>query len=590
MELNTTNQSLKQMNQGNKIKSDHKEREHLNQRQKLPLLKKIKAVPSLSRSGLKQPLKKLSVSKKQVKESYNGVSHHREDNIKESQKQKNNIYILKESLPQLSRPRKEGFADANKQKKNNGETLPQLLNKKNVLKSSFYEHDTTKISDIPKFATPLVKKQENWNINNDKKKIIRHDPNGFVLPLTPSFCIKTFGDKLTLFEHSEILDYAEIWYLGSNASKIEGTPGSPCNNGYDDDNGSYKRVTGDHLYYRYEVLDILGKGSFGQVVKVLDHKTGQHFAVKIIRNKKRFHQQALVEVKILDNLKKKDRDNHMNIIHMIDHFYFRNHLCITFELLGINLYELIKKNNFQGFSMSLIKKFAYSILQSLKIVHSSRIIHCDLKPENILLKNKTHSGIKIIDFGSSCYENQRVYTYIQSRFYRSPEVILGMVYGTPIDMWSFGCILAELYTGYPLFPGENEVDQLACMMEVLGLPDVNFLEKASRRTYFFDSKGLPRSITNSRGRKRRPNAKDLITAVRSNDKNFIKFLSRCLEWDPMKRITAGEALQHSWIQEDLKRVRENCVKSASGQRFLTHHHGKQNNKTNKFCNKKSQET
>ena len=78
-----------------------------------------------------------------------------------------------------------------------------------------------------------------------------------------------------------------------------------------------------------------------------------------------------------------------------------------------------------------------------------------------------------------------VYTYIQSRFYRSPEVILGLPYSMPIDMWSYGCILAELYTGYPLFPGENEVEQLACIMEIMGVPPSNILEQATRRRLFF---------------------------------------------------------------------------------------------------------
>lgn len=137
-----------------------------------------------------------------------------------------------------------------------------------------------------------------------------------------------------------------------------------------------------------------------------------------------------------------------------------------------------------------------------------KIIHCDLKPENILLKdpranrprnsdsnpayipddfNPIHSQyqIKVIDFGSSCYENERLYTYVQSRFYRSPEVILGLPYTTAIDMWSFGCILVELYTGYPLFPGENEADQLACIMEVKGLPPKDIISAGSRiRTFF----------------------------------------------------------------------------------------------------------
>ena len=81
-----------------------------------------------------------------------------------------------------------------------------------------------------------------------------------------------------------------------------------------------------------------------------------------------------------------------------------------------------------------------------------------MKPEKILLKAPNKSGIKVIDFGSSCFEAERIYTYIQSRFYRAPEIILGIPYTPAIDMWSFGCVLAELYTGFPLFPGENEAE------------------------------------------------------------------------------------------------------------------------------------
>jgi dual specificity tyrosine-phosphorylation-regulated kinase 2/3/4 len=95
-------------------------------------------------------------------------------------------------------------------------------------------------------------------------------------------------------------------------------------------------------------------------------------------------------------------------------------------------------------------------LQGLLFLEKAKIIHCDLKPENILLKQANKSGIKIVDFGSSCFENERIYTYIQSRFYRAPEIILGLPYSMPIDMWSLGCIMSELYMGYPIFPGENE--------------------------------------------------------------------------------------------------------------------------------------
>ena len=98
------------------------------------------------------------------------------------------------------------------------------------------------------------------------------------------------------------------------------------------------------------------------------------------------------------------------------------------------------------------------------------IVHCDLKPENIIVSDSQKSLIKLIDFGSSCFEKDQIYTYIQSRFYRAPEIMLGIRYTTAIDIWSLGCILAELFTGFPIFPGESEPEQMSLIMEVLGIP------------------------------------------------------------------------------------------------------------------------
>ncbi|XP_033888395.3 dual specificity tyrosine-phosphorylation-regulated kinase 4-like isoform X2 [Acipenser ruthenus] len=372
---------------------------------------------------------------------------------------------------------------------------------------------------------------------------------GHRLPITPAEALKHFRNRLTQYEQEEIMDYSELWFLGLDSNKIEGVHGEQHNCGYDDEHGSYLKVLHDHIGYRFEVLEVIGKGSFGHVVKCLDHNTNELVALKIIRNKKRFHHQALVEVKILDALRRKDKENSHNVIHMKEYFHFRNHLCISFELLGLNLYELIKKNNFQGFSLQLLRRFACSLLKCLQMLHRENIIHCDLKPENILLAHKGQGTIKVVDFGSSCYEQQRVYTYIQSRFYRSPEVILGHTYSMAIDMWSLGCILAELYTGSPLFPGENEVEQMACIMEVLGLPPTEFIQTASRKRLFFDSKGSPRNFTNSKGKKRCPNSKDLASVLKTNDALFLDFLRGCLMWDPAQRMTPDEAMQHEWIQE-----------------------------------------
>lgn len=145
---------------------------------------------------------------------------------------------------------------------------------------------------------------------------------------------------------------------------------------------------------------------------------------------------------------------------------------------------------------NIIRNCDSSNRQCLDALGKSKIIHCDLKPENILLKQQGRSGIKVIDYGSSCYEHQRIYTYIQSRFYRAPEVILGSKYGMPIDMWSLGCIIAELLTGYPLFPGEDESDQLATIIELIGMPPNKILENAKRARNFISSKGNLNTLHN----------------------------------------------------------------------------------------------
>ncbi|KAL9873548.1 dual specificity tyrosine-phosphorylation-regulated kinase 2 isoform X1 [Glossina fuscipes] len=409
------------------------------------------------------------------------------------------------------------------------------------------------------------------------------------LVVSPQQVMILYMHKLTPYERTEILSYPQIYFIGANAKKRPGIFG-PNNSDYDNDQGAYIHIPHDHVAYRYEMLKIIGKGSFGQVVKAYDHKTHEHVALKMVRNEKRFHRQAQEEIRILHHLRRQDKYNTMNIIHMYDYFTFRNHMCITFELLNINLYELIKKNGFKGFSLQLVRKFAHSLLQCLDALYKNEIIHCDMKPENVLLKQQGRSGIKVIDFGSSCYESQRIYTYIQSRFYRAPEVILGAKYGRAIDMWSLGCILAELLSGHALFPGENEADQLACIIEVLGMPNKSVLATAKRTKVFFNPEGYPRYCTvrtmadgmvvliggqSRRGKQRGPPcSKSLSKAIDGcKDALFLNFIRGCLEWDPEKRLTPSEALKHPWLRRRLPKPPNGtnsiiCSQSSNGSNIV----------------------
>eukprot|EP00898_Chlorokybus_atmophyticus_P004030 jgi/Chlat1/4628/Chrsp3S05631 len=245
-------------------------------------------------------------------------------------------------------------------------------------------------------------------------------------------------------------------------------------------NGGFDNEAADLILYvnsalvaengrRYVVKGMLGQGTFGQVASCVREDTREIVAVKVIKNQPAYYHQARVEVGVLQMLNNYcDVEDKHHIVRLLDHFMYCNHLCLVFELLTVNLYELIKQNHFRGLSMNLVRVFIKQILDALVVLREARVIHCDLKPENILLKSLESGEIKLIDFGSACFENRTVYSYIQSRFYRSPEVLLGHPYTTSIDMWSLGCVSAELFLGLPLFPGASEYDLLMRIVETLG--------------------------------------------------------------------------------------------------------------------------
>ncbi|KAA3483664.1 Kinase domain-containing protein isoform 1 [Gossypium australe] len=256
---------------------------------------------------------------------------------------------------------------------------------------------------------------------------------------------------------------------------------------------------------RYHVTEYLGSAAFSKAIQAHDLHTGMDVCVKIIKNNKDFFDQSLDEIKLLKYVNKHDPADKHHILRLYDYFYYREHLLIVSELLKANLYEFHKFNRESGgevyFTMPRLQSITIQCLEALQFLHGLGLIHCDLKPENILVKSYSRCEVKVIDLGSSCFETDHLCSYVQSRSYRAPEVILGLPYDKKIDIWSLGCILAELCTG-------NETNRLEYLI---------------------------------------PKKTSLRHRLLMGDQGFVDFVAHLLEVNPKKRPSAAEALKHPWL-------------------------------------------
>ena len=191
---------------------------------------------------------------------------------------------------------------------------------------------------------------------------------------------------------------------------------------------------------------------------VYDHKRKRKVALKALEKQDK----PTLELDILKQLK------HPRIVKLHGHFMFRGFRFFTTELLSNHLFRLLQQRKF--FSLALLHRIAVQVLEALAFMQRVGVMHCDIKPENIVLKRGKSSEVKLIDFGVARYIGTHTDPYIQSRFYRAPEVMLGLPYSSPVDMWSFGCLVCELLTGKPVFEGETDAQMLSQIAEVLGPP------------------------------------------------------------------------------------------------------------------------
>ena len=218
---------------------------------------------------------------------------------------------------------------------------------------------------------------------------------------------------------------------------------------------------------RYEIMAIMGSGVFAQVIKAKDLIDAELTCFKVVSNNKDFIDQSLDEIKLLRFIKANCDPDANYLLNFHEAFYYKEHLLLQTDLLKDNLFVAYRKNP-SFFSVPVIKQIARQVLTALAALHSLNIIHSDLKPENMLIKSYSPVEVKIVDFGNSCFIHDTLGTYVQSRSYRAPEVILGNGYDVKIDIWSVGCILAELWTKNVLFYNVHLAGMLARIQSILG--------------------------------------------------------------------------------------------------------------------------
>ena len=287
---------------------------------------------------------------------------------------------------------------------------------------------------------------------------------------------------------------------------------------------------------KYEVIGIVGEGAYGIVYKCKNIETGKYVAIKKFKE----IGDDLIKKTMKRELKMLQRLHHPNIVEFQDAFKRKGNLFLVFEFVDKNLLELIEEHP-KGLDPNIIKTIIYQLCKAIYYLHSQKIIHRDIKPENLLITKNNET--KLCDFGfarliSPCHE--KLTDYVATRWYRAPELLISQgEYGPEVDYWAIGCIMGELVDGNPLFPGENELDQIHCIQKVLG----NLTEKQQDTFYsnpIFQGKNLL-NITKPETLERKYYGKF--------NKQAINFMKGLLELDPKKRINGNNVFQHPYFSK-----------------------------------------
>lgn len=266
--------------------------------------------------------------------------------------------------------------------------------------------------------------------------------------------------------------------------------GTLLNDNWDDADGYYRINIGEVLNGRYSVYSCTGQGVFANVVRARDlqSKTNNEVAIKIIRNNHVTHKSGLKELEYLRKLNHADPEDKFHCLRLFNNFYHKQHLCLVFEPLSMNLREVLKKfGKNVGLHITAVRSYARQLFRALRLLRKCQILHADIKPDNILV-NESKVVLKLCDLGSATDASDcEITEYLVSRFYRAPEIILGMPYDYGIDLWSVAVTLFELYTGKIMFPGKTNNEMVKLFMDLRGKMSNRFIKRCALKDKHFDA-------------------------------------------------------------------------------------------------------
>ncbi|KAF7077635.1 hypothetical protein CFC21_082167, partial [Triticum aestivum] len=285
----------------------------------------------------------------------------------------------------------------------------------------------------------------------------------------------------------------------------------------------------------YEKVEKIGEGTYGVVYKAKDRYTNETIALKKIRLEQEDEgvpSTAIREISLLKEMQ------HRNIVRLQDVVHNEKCIYLVFEYLDLDLKKHMDSSaDFKNHH--IVKSFLYQILHGIAYCHSHRVLHRDLKPQNLLIDRRTNS-LKLADFGLARAFGIPVRTFtheVVTLWYRAPEILLGArQYSTPVDVWSVGCIFAEMVNQKPLFPGDSEIDELFKIFRIMGTPNEETWPGVSSLPDYKSAFPKWPSV-------------DLATVVPTLEPLGLDLLSKMLCLDPTRRINARTALEHEYFKD-----------------------------------------